>query len=120
MAVFTKTVTIDFGNPRQKSIREWLAATGLKAESLSSFDIIVSINADLADFDDDEIADRYEDLFPMGDDDTQVIERAYRYLAEGDVAAAMEELADGFGLAPPQHALALANLLTGGTNNVQG
>ncbi|WEZ84608.1 hypothetical protein P6U16_08550 [Rhizobium sp. 32-5/1] len=119
MAVFTKTVTIDFANPRQKSIRDWLEATGLKAESLPSFNIDVSINADIKEFDPDEIADRYEDLFPIGDEDTQLIERAYRYLAEGDVPAAMEELAAGFGLAP-QHALALANLLTGGSNNVQG
>jgi hypothetical protein len=120
MAVFTKTVTIDFTDHRRKSIREWLAATGLDSKSLPSFDIVVSINADLREFDPDEIADRYEELFPIGDEDTQLIERAYRYLAEGDVPAAMQELADRFGLAPPSHALALANLLTGGSNNVQG
>lgn len=120
MAVFIKTVTIDFTDDRRKAIRDWLAQTGLDAKTLPSFEIKVSIDADVEDFDDDEIADRYEELFPTGDEDARLIERAYRYLAEGDVPAAMQELADRFGLAPPSHALALANLLTGGSNNVQG
>jgi hypothetical protein len=44
------------------------------------------------------------------------IERAYRYLAEGDIPAAMEILHhefEDFGLAPPSHERAIADLLSG-------
>ncbi len=38
------------------------------------------------------------------------IERVYRYMAEGDLAAAMGEFSREFGLAPPSHAKAVADL----------
>lgn len=49
------------------------------------------------------------------------LDRVYRYLAEGDCNAAMEELQREFGLAPPSHARAIADLLSGrkGCNHVQ-
>jgi len=119
MAVFRKTITIDFENPRQKSIRDWLESTGLDPKSLPGLTLEVSFNAAPSDFDDDEIADHYESLFPT---ELSYVERAYRYLAEGDCKAAMEELAHEFGLAPPSHERAIADLLSGNRSNthVQG
>lgn len=119
MAVFRKSITIDFENPRQKSIRDWLASTGLDPKSLPTLPLEVSINAELSEFDDDEIAEHYEELFPA---ELSRVERAYRYLAEGDCRSAMEELAQEFGLAPPSHERAIADLLSGNrtVTHVQG
>lgn len=112
MAVFTETKQIVFASARQKGVQEWLTATGLDPKTLPDLKIIVSVNAGLSDFSDDDISDRYDELFPLGDHDTRSVERAYRYLAEGDVSAAMEELSHTFGLAPPSHERALADLLS--------
>lgn len=40
------------------------------------------------------------------------VERVYRYMAEGDLAAAMDEFSREFNLAPPSHAKAVADLVT--------
>lgn len=110
MGVFRTTVVIDFKNPRQQALRDWLATTGLDPKSLPSLSIEVSTNVELKDFDDDELAERYEELFH---NDPHRVDRAYRYIAEGDCVSAMEELAREFGLAPPSHERAIADLLTG-------
>ncbi|OCP12375.1 hypothetical protein BBX50_16400 [Ensifer sp. LC11] len=41
------------------------------------------------------------------------VERVYRYMAEGDLAAAMDEFSREFGLAAPSHAKAVADMLSG-------
>ncbi len=110
MGVFRKIVTIDFTNPRQKSLRDWLKSTGFDPKSLPPLSIEVSTNVELKDFDDDELIERYEELYPS---DAERMERTYRYIAEGDCEAAMEELAREFGLAPPSHERAIADLLSG-------
>jgi hypothetical protein len=116
MAVFTETKQIVFANARQKGVQDWLTSTGLDPEALPDLKITVSVTGGLSDFSDDEISDRYDELFPLGSHDARSVDRAYRYLAAGDVAAAMEELSSTFGLAPPSHERAIADLLSGTRN----
>ncbi|MDR6757807.1 putative DNA-binding transcriptional regulator [Mycoplana sp. BE70] len=66
----------------------------------------------IEDFDDEELLDELEnrdiDLPQM-----ETIHRVYRLLASRDIEAAMDELHREFGLAPPSHECAIADLLSG-------
>ena len=113
MAVGTKEITIDFANPRQTALRVWLAALPEDVRSkLPPLTITVSMNFDIKDFDEEEIADRYEELFP---DEVTWVDQAYRMLAEGRTEEAMQVMyaETGRELAPPSHELAIADLLAG-------
>lgn len=57
------------------------------------------MNFDIKDFDEEEIADRYEELFA---DDISWVEQCYRMLAEGRTEEAMQVMYAGTGreLAP--------------------
>ncbi|QRY70340.1 DUF550 domain-containing protein [Ensifer sp. PDNC004] len=59
---------------------------------------------------DDDLPRTLEDFEPPM---LEWIERVYRYMAEGDLAAAMDAFSREFNLAPPSHAKAVAGLLTG-------
>ena len=101
MAVGTKEVTINFAEPRQTALRDWLAALPEEVRSkLPPLTIKVSMNFDIKDFDEEEIADRFEELFA---DETSWVEQAYRMLAEGRIEEAMQLMyaETGRELAPP-------------------
>lgn len=95
----------------REAIDEWLSAIGREPDDLPPLDITARVEVDLDDdFDDDEIAEEYERRFPGAG---AWLDRTYRFLAEGDCAAAMEEMQREFGLAPPSHERAIADLLSG-------
>ncbi|NTG49004.1 hypothetical protein G6M04_16630 [Agrobacterium rhizogenes] len=111
MAVGTKDITIDFANPRNAAIRVWLAALPADIrEKLPPLTITVSMNFDVKDFDEEEIEDRYRELFP---DDVSWVDECYRMIAEGRNDDAMELMHAEVGLAPPSHERAIADLLLG-------
>lgn len=64
---------------------------------------------DLKQISDDELQDEVE---AREIDTSDWLDRTYRYLAEGNIADAMDELHRKFGLAPPSHECAIADLLT--------
>ncbi|MBD9571729.1 hypothetical protein [Ensifer sp. ENS08] len=73
-------------------------------------DVTVSNQPDLPLADgDDDTPRTLEDFEPPA---PEWVERVYRYMAEGNIAAAMDEFSREFGLAPPSHAKAVADLLT--------
>lgn len=108
MALFKREVEIDFNEIDTKEFTLWCESMDLKPEQIDDLTVEVEVEVAITDFDDDEIITRYGEI--MGGDR---IERAYRYLAEGDVDAAMDELQREFGLAPPSHERAIADLLAG-------
>lgn len=73
-------------------------------------DVTVSNQPELPLGDGDEMPRTLEDFEPPA---PEWIERVYRYMAEGDLAAAMDEFSREFGLTLPSHAKAVADLLTG-------
>lgn len=101
MAVGTKKITIDFSEPRQEALRIWLASLPEDIRSkLPPLTITVSMNFDIKDFDEEEVSDRYFELFAT---DAPSIEQCYRLLAEGRNEEAMELMhrESGEELAPP-------------------
>jgi hypothetical protein len=79
------------------------------------------VEVDIDTIDEDEIAAAYESARVSG----AWLERVYRYLAEYDCEAAMEELHrqfGAFGLAPPSHERSLVDCIQGfkGNRHVQG
>jgi len=110
------TVTIDFQNKNDDELAEWIKRNKLDRDSLDDLDATIDI--DLADVDDDELAAEYRSRFPSDEAD---VERAYRYLGEGDIAAAMDELHAAFpDLRTPHDERRMADLLSrpvkGGAN----
>lgn len=112
MAVVGKTVTIDFDNPRQASLRTWLASLPPEMRNLPPLTIAVSVNVDLDAFSDDEIVDWYEDHFET---EAPWAERLYRLISTGESDEALELLYREApeGLAPPSTEKRIAALLTG-------
>ncbi|MCO5153352.1 MULTISPECIES: hypothetical protein [unclassified Shinella] len=74
------------------------------------------VEVPLALVDDDELL---AELADRGLNRGEWLERTYRYLAEGDVAAAMDELHREFQLAPPSHECRIADLLAGLSNEAR-
>lgn len=69
----------------------------------------------LEDFDDAELLAEVEERELFVPEDA-AIQRVYRYLAEGDIDAAMDVMHREFELAPPSHARALADLISGASH----
>ena len=89
----------------------WLAEKGLDIDQLPPFSVQVDI--DLDDIDDDDLAEAYQSQFDDRDLELQWTSRAYRYLAEGDIKAAMEEMAlHCSSLRSPDHEVRLARLVS--------
>lgn len=110
MTIFRCETTLKFEELDGKEFEAWCEAIGKKPHELPDLEAEVKVNIPLSQFDDDEIIGRYEEITHPGND---WVERVYRYMAEGDLAAAMDEFSREFGLAPPSHAKAIADLLTG-------
>lgn len=102
MATVSKTVTIDFDNPRQRALCDWLAKLPESARKLPPLSITVSTTVGIEAFGDDEIEDRYNEIFADADKPSDIA-RLYRLIAAGENAEAMQLLHDEFPgeLAPP-------------------
>ena len=112
MAVVGKTITIDFDNPRQASLRTWLGNLPPEMRKLPPLTIAVSVNVDLDAFSDDEIVEGYEEHFET---EAPWAERLYRLIATGETDEALDLLYREApeGLAPPSTEKRIAALLTG-------
>lgn len=109
MTRFTREIEVEFNKIDSKELDRWCDHIGKKVEELPSLRLEVTVDVGVEEFEDEEVIGQYAEITRPGDG---WIERTYRYLAEGDCAAAMEEMAREFGLAPPSHARAVADLLT--------
>lgn len=67
---------------------------------------------DISELDENDIIEAYNQLHSIEDSDLYHIGQAYRRMAEGDIAEAMEILSRHFDLASPHHERAIADLLT--------
>lgn len=109
MTRFKKEVEIDFEEIESQEADTWFANLGLKSNEIDNLTLMIEVDIELSEFGDDKVVDRYNQI--MGGN---WAERAYRYLAEGNVEAAMDEMHQHLGLAPPSHERAIADLLTMG------
>lgn len=112
MAVVVKDITINFQNPQQQALRDWLKSLPAGTPDLPPLSIRVSMNVDVDMIDDDEIAERYEELFG---EPVSWAEKCYRMIARGENDEAMDLIyrESGEGLAPPSTEKRIAALLTG-------
>ncbi|MBB4277056.1 hypothetical protein [Rhizobium mongolense] len=116
MTMFTEEITIDFATTEDANILEWISSVGLARETAPdlTFQMDFDITPDLEDFSDEEIIDAFRDV---SEAKGNWLSRTYRFIAEGDTRAALEELHQQFPqvLRPPQAELALVlRLGTGG------
>ena len=109
MSLIKTDVTVDLAEIENEDIARWCSAHGIAQEKLPEITFSASVEIDASDLDDEEITDRYEDLTRSRG---EWFERVYRLLAENDCAAAMDEMQREFGLAPPAHERAIADLLS--------
>jgi hypothetical protein len=94
-----------------RNLAEWLSEKGLNINQVPAFHIKADV--DLDDVDDEDLADAFHARFDESDFDPEWVSRAYRYLAEGDVKAAMEEMARNcLSLRSPDHELKLAAMVS--------
>lgn len=109
VTTFTREVTIDLSDTDSASAEAFCKFIDRDPCDLPGFSVEVDVEVDLDDFDRAEIVDFYHNMIAGN-----WIERTYRYLAEGNCGAAMEEMAREFShLAPPSHECAIADLLSG-------
>lgn len=108
-------ITVDFSaDDNDKRIDVWLEENRLDAETLSDLAFEAKVDVVIGDLDEDEIIAAYEKLNKLDDSDMYHVEQAYRRMAEGDVADAMDILFRQFNFAPPQHEKRVADLLSRG------
>ncbi|MCA2372227.1 hypothetical protein ATU3B_11410 [Agrobacterium genomosp. 3 str. CIP 111-78] len=106
-------ITVDF-SADDKRINAWLKENRLDAEALSDLAFEAKVDVAIGDLDEDEIVAAYDKLNKLNDGDMYHVEQAYRRMAEGDVADAMDILFRQFNFAPPQHEKRVADLLSRG------
>ncbi len=95
-------VTIDFSaDDNDTRIVEWLKENRLEATGLSDLAFTAKVDVVIGDLDEDDIVAAYDKLNKLDDSDMYHVEQAYRRMAEGDVADAMDILFRQFNLAPP-------------------
>lgn len=109
------TVTIDF-QKRSTEVDGWIKRNRLDRDSLDELHCVAKVN--IAEIGDADIDAEYERRFPADED---AVTRAYRYLGEGDITAAMDELHAAFPqLRTPHDERRMADLLSrpvkGGAN----
>lgn len=94
-----------------ENLSAWFAEKGLNINQVPGFDIKIEVPFD--DVDDEDLADAFHARFDESDFHPEWVSRAYRYLAEGDVKAAMEEMARNcLSLRNPDHELKLAAMVS--------
>lgn len=109
VTVFT-SVKVDLRTINDRALTDLLSKNPALRKRLPVIEEDVEANVPLSLIsDDDLLAELRERELLHGD----WLERTYRYLAEGDVASAMDEMQREFKLAPPSHECRLADLLTG-------
>ncbi|MDK4704301.1 hypothetical protein PH562_18760 [Rhizobium sp. CNPSo 4062] len=109
MAIFTRTINVSAHE--LGAIADKLEELGVDLLTLPVVEVEAEIDVCVDDFGYDEIYQAYNDAAGVNGN---WLERAYRFLAEGDVASAMEEMHHNItGLAPPSHERAIADLLGG-------
>lgn len=113
--IVNQEVTIDFSaDDNDTRIVEWVKENRLEAAGLSDLAFTAKVGVVISDLDEDDIVAAYNKLNKLDDSDLYHVEQAYRRMAEGDVADAMDILFRQFNLAPPQHEQRVAELLSRG------
>lgn len=108
-----RNVTVKFsGDNIDDKVQAWLNQVGPLALDLPDLTFPARVEFDVDDFDEVEIVAAYDDLNKLDDSDLYHVGLAYRRLAEGDVADAMDILSRQFHLAPPHHEKRVADLLS--------
>lgn len=91
---------------RRKSVKDWAHEhwkKGLPPEKT------------LSDFSDEDLLAELDER-EIDTSDGEVIERIYGFLAARDIESAMDLMQREFGLAPPSHARAVADLISGASH----
>lgn len=91
---------------RRKSVKEWAHEHWKKS---------LPAEKTLADFSDADLLAELDER-EIDTSDADVTERIYSYLAEHDIESAMDLMHREFGLAPPSHARAIADLISGASH----
>lgn len=91
---------------RRKPVKEWAHEHWKKS---------LPAEKTLADFSDADLLAELDER-DIDTSDTDVTERIYGYLAERDIESAMDLMHREFGLAPPSHARAVADLISGASH----
>ena len=91
---------------RRKSVKQWAHEHWKKA---------MPAEKTLADFSDADLLAELEER-EIDTSDSDITERIYSYLAAGDVESAMDLMHREFRLAPPSHARAIADLISGASH----
>ncbi len=113
--IVNQQVAIDFSaDDNDTRIVEWLKENRLEGTGLSDLAFEAKVDVVIGDLDEDDIVAAYDKLNKLGDSDMYHVEQAYRRMAEGDVAGAMDILFRQFNFAPPQHEQRVADLLSRG------
>lgn len=121
MSIFYRTVTIDFTDAdNDNRVAGWLKEHRLEADSLADLTFETKVEVDVKDMDEGDIIAAYDKLNKADDSDMYHIELAYRRMAEGDIADAMDILSRQFNLAPPCHEKSIADLLSRGRETAHG
>ena len=106
-------VTVDFSDKDLDArALTWMMENGLTADRLSDLSFKAKVQFDFDDLDAVAIVAAYDELNKLDDSDLYHVGLAYRRLAEGDVADAMDILSRQFHLAPPHHEKRVADLLS--------
>ena len=98
--IVNQEVTIDFSADDNRIV-EWLRENRLEAVGLSDLAFEAKVDVVIGDLDEDDIVAAYDKLNKLDDSDMYHVEQAYRRMAEGDVADAMDILFRQFNFAPP-------------------
>lgn len=91
---------------RRKSVKEWAHDHWNKS---------LPAEKTLADFSDGELLAELEER-EIDTSDSDVTERIYSFLAARDIESAMDLMHREWGLAPPSHARAIADLISGASH----
>ncbi|WP_421581104.1 hypothetical protein [Shinella sp. M31] len=95
------TIKAEFN--RRKPVKEWAHEHWKKS---------LPAEKTLSDFSDADLLAEVDER-DIDTTDGDVIDRLYSYLAERDIEAAMDLMHREYGLAPPSHARAVADLISG-------
>lgn len=100
--IVNQEITVDFSaDDNDNRIVEWLKENRLDAASLSDLAFKAKVDVVIGDLDEDDIIAAYDKLNKLDDSDMYHVELAYRRMAEGDIADAMDILFRHFDFAPP-------------------
>lgn len=119
--IVNREVTLDFANDNNDDrVLAWMKEHSLDAASLADLTFNAKVEVEIGDLDEDDLIAAYDKLNKLDASDMYHVELAYRRMAEGDIADAMDILSRQFNLAPPNHEKRVADLLTRGRETAHG